>query len=125
MKTTKSHKIHSPCDNKQRVLTCIQEDIVGDLETNINRSILMSWIETTIIGNSLIRHLALLGYFQDSDVSSVTTEGSSSLNRSFRDGMDLSILYILTRSFSRVIEGIGFARSKDEDSDFSILEASF
>lgn len=85
----------------------------------------MSWIETTIIGNVLDRHLALLGCFQDSDVSSVTTEGSSNVNRSFRDGRDLSILYILIRSFSGVTEGIGFACSKDDDSDFNILEALF
>lgn len=84
----------------------------------------MSWNQKTVMGNSLVRHLILLGHFQDNDVSSVIPDGSSSLKRSFRDGRDLSILYILTRSFSGVIEGIGFVLSKDDDSDFSTLEAS-
>ena len=37
VKTTKRYQTHSPWDNKQQVLMCIQEDIVGGLENNINR----------------------------------------------------------------------------------------
>jgi hypothetical protein len=59
-----------------------------------------------------------------SSVSSVITDGSSSLKCSCRTGKDLSILYILTCSLSKDIEGGGFILSKDDDSDFSTCEAS-
>lgn len=68
--------------------------------------------------------MTLFGHFQETDVSSVMTDGSSSLNRSCRDGMDLSMLYILIRSLSGDTDGTGFALSKDDDSDFNTLEAS-
>ena len=69
----------------------------------------------------------MLGFawsLSESVVSSVITDGSSSLKCSFRAGNDLSMLYILTRSLSEVADGSDFFLPVDSDSNFNTLEAS-
>lgn len=70
----------------------------------------------------------MLGFawsLSESVVSSVITDGSSSLKCSFRDGNDVIMLYILTRSLTETADGIDFILPVDSDSDVSTLEASF
>lgn len=63
--------------------------------------------------------------FLESVVLLLIRDGFSSLKRLFRVGNDLSMLYILIRSFSGIIGGRDFIVLVDNDSDFNILEVSF
>ena len=70
----------------------------------------------------------MLGFawsLSESVVSSMMTDGSSSLKRSLKVGSDLSMLYILTRSLIVVTDGFSFTLPVDSDSDFNTSEALF